>query len=143
MNNWFLVKVKYTKQLDNGSFKRVSESYLVAAMTFTDAEARIYEELGNIIKGEFLVLSIQRFDVMDLFQYDDSDVWYLVKVSYESQIDDSEKAKKVTQKFLVTASSLKEAYDRTKESLSTLMVDFTIPSGAVSKIVDIFPVSNN
>lgn len=143
MNNWFLVKVKYTKQLDNGSFKRVSESYLVAAMTFTDAEARIYEELGNIIKGEFLVLSIQRFDVMDLFQYDDSDVWYLVKVSYESQIDDSEKAKKVTQKFLVTASSLKEAYDRTKESLSTLMVDFTIPSGTVSKIVDIFPVSNN
>ncbi len=143
MNNWFLVKVKYTKQHDDGSFKRVSESYLVAAMTFTDAEARIYEELGNIIKGEFLVLSIQRFDVMDLFQYDDSDVWYLVKVSYESQIDDSEKAKKVTQKFLVTASSLKEAYDRTKESLSTLMVDFTIPSGTVSKIVDIFPPSQD
>ena len=45
MNNWFTVKVKYTKQLDNGTLKRVSEPYLLAAMTFTDAEARIYEEL--------------------------------------------------------------------------------------------------
>ncbi|HRP53378.1 MAG TPA: DUF4494 family protein, partial [Fluviicola sp.] len=47
MNNWFTTKVKYTKQLEDGSFKRVSEPYLVAAMTFTDAEARIYEELGS------------------------------------------------------------------------------------------------
>ncbi len=42
MNSWFTVKVKYTKQLENGTFKRVSEPYLLAAMTFTDAEARIY-----------------------------------------------------------------------------------------------------
>ena len=45
MNNWFTVKVKYTKQLENGTFKRVSEPYLLCAMTFTDAETRIYEEL--------------------------------------------------------------------------------------------------
>jgi hypothetical protein len=46
MNSWFTVKVKYTRQLENGTFKRVSEPYLLAAMSFTDAEARIYEELG-------------------------------------------------------------------------------------------------
>jgi hypothetical protein len=55
MNSWFTVKVKYTKQLENGTFKRVSEPYLLAAMTFTDAEARIYEELGSSIRGEFQV----------------------------------------------------------------------------------------
>lgn len=62
MNNLFLVKVKYTKQLENGTFKRVSEPYLLAAMTFTDAEARIYEELGYVIKGEFAVTNIARAD---------------------------------------------------------------------------------
>ena len=67
MNNWMTVKVKYTKQLDNGALKRVSEPYLLAAMTFTDAEARIYEELGQIIRGEFNVVSIAREEIHDIF----------------------------------------------------------------------------
>lgn len=139
MNSWFTVKVKYTKQLENGSFKRVSEPYLLAAMSFTDAEARIFEELGSAIKGEFSVTNIARADYHDIFQYDDSEVWYKCKVSYESVSDDGDKAKKVSQNFLVSASSVKEAYDRIQESLSTLMVDFEIPTITVSPIVDIFP----
>ncbi len=147
MNNWFTVKVKYTKQLDNGTFKRVSEPYLLAAMTFTDAEARIYEELGSIIKGEFNVVGITRTEIHDIFAYDDADVWYKVKITYESEaggMDGEEaKAKKVAQNFLVSAHSVKDAYDRIKESLSTLMVDFKIPSIIVSPIVEIFPYTEN
>jgi|TARA_R110000737_G_scaffold182215_1_gene205596 hypothetical protein len=139
MNNWFTVKVKYTKQLENGSFKRVTEPYLLAAMTFTDAEARIYEELGQIIRGEFNVVGITRTEIHDIFLYEDADVWYKVKLTYDSVDADAEKAKKVTQNFLVSASSVKEAYDRIKESLSTLLVDFIIPSITVSPIVEIFP----
>lgn len=139
MNSWFTVKVKYTKQLDNGALKRVSEPYLVAAMTFTDAEARIYEELGSIIRGEFNVVGITRTELHDIFAYDDADVWYKVKVKYEAVDADSEKARKVAQNFLVSAGSVKEAYERIKESLSTLMVDFEIPSIIVSPIIDIFP----
>lgn len=139
MNNWFLVKVKYTKQLENGTFKRVSELYLLAAMSFTDAQTRIYEELGNLIKGEFSVLAIKKEEIHDIFAYDDADVWYLVKITYESEANDDEKRKKVTQKFLVSAHSVKDAHDRIKESLSTLMVDFQIPSVVKSSIVEIFP----
>ncbi|PHR28242.1 MAG: hypothetical protein COA38_12395 [Fluviicola sp.] len=139
MNNWFTVKVKYTKQLDNGALKRVSEPYLLAAMTFTDAEARIYEELGQIIRGEFNVVGISRTEIHDIFAYDDADVWYKCKVRYESMDADTEKAKKVNQNFLVSAESVKEAYERIQESLSTLMVDFEIPSIIVSPIVEIFP----
>ena len=139
MNNWFTVKVKYTKQLDNGALKRVSEPYLLAAMTFTDAEARIYEELGQIIRGEFNVVGISRTEIHDIFAYDDADVWYKCKVRYESMDADTEKAKKVNQNFLVSADSVKQAYERIQESLSTLMVDFEIPSIIVSPIVEIFP----
>ena len=139
MNNWFTVKVKYTKQLENGAFKRVSEPYLLAAMTFTDAEARIYEELGAIIRGEFTVTNIARTDYHDIFQYEDSDTWYKCKISFESATEDSDKAKKVSQNFLVGAHSVKEAFDRMHESLSTMLVDFLIPSIFVSPIVDIFP----
>ena len=143
MNSWFTVKVKYTKQLENGTFKRVSEPYLLAAMTFTDAEARIYEELGSVIRGEFNVVGITRTELHDIFAYDDADVWYKVKVTYEAEGDEEEKKKKISQNFLVSAHSVKDAYDRIKESLSTLMVDFQIPSITVSPIVEIFPFHEN
>lgn len=143
MNNWFTVKVKYTKQLENGTFKRVSEPYLLSALTFTDAEARIYEELGAIIRGEFDVVSISRTELHDIFAYDDSSTWWKCKVTYESAEHDSEKTKKVSQNFLVSAETAKEAYERIQESLSTLMVDFNIPSIIFSPIIDIFPPSEN
>ena len=147
MNTWFTVKVKYTKQLDDGTFKRVSEPYLLAAMTFTDAEARIYEELGSIIRGEFTVTNIARTEYHDIFYYEDADLWYKCKITYQSEGDgldvesdlNPKKVKKVSQNFLVTATSVKEAFERIQESLSTLMVDYQIPSIMLTPIVDIFP----
>lgn len=141
MNNWFTVKVKYTKQMENGALKRVSEPYLLSAMTFTDAEARIYEELGSLIRGEFAVTGISRTELHDIFAYDDSGVWYKCKVSYENFDADTEKSKKVSQNFLVEANSVKEAYERIAENMKGLMVDFHIPSIMVSPIIDIFPYS--
>lgn len=139
MNSWMECKVKYTKQMENGALKRVTEPYLLAAYTFTDAEARIYDELGSIIRGEFHVMAITRKEIHDIFAYDDADVWYAVKVKYENYDADSDKSRKVTQNFLVTANSVKEATERIKESLSTLLVDFEITSVIKSPIVDIFP----
>ncbi|MFM8241672.1 MAG: DUF4494 domain-containing protein [Crocinitomicaceae bacterium] len=139
MNSWFTVKVKYTKQLENGTFKRVSEPYMLAAMTFTDAEARIYEELGSSIRGEFLVTGIARTDIHDIFQYDDSETWFKCKVSYDKVDDEADKKKTITQNFLVSADTVKIAYERVQESLSTLMIDFNITAIAASPIVEIFP----
>jgi len=145
MNNWFTVKVKYTKQLENGTFKRVSEPYLLAAMTFTDAEARIYEELGSVIRGEFDVVGISRTEIHDIFAYEDAYTWYKAKISYEREDGEGEdaKKKKISQNFLVSAHSVKDAYERIRESLETLMIDYQIPSIMVSPIVDIFPPTEN
>jgi hypothetical protein len=139
MNSWFTVKVKYTKQLENGTFKRVSEPYLLSAMTFTDAEARIYEELGSSIRGEFQVTGIARTDLHDIFQYDDAEQWFKCKVTYDRIDEDGEKAKTISQNFLVSAAQVKEAYERIEESLATLMIDFNVVSITASPIVEIFP----
>lgn len=142
MSSWFTVKVKYTKQLEDGTFKRVTEPYLLAAMTFTDAEARIYKESGDLIRGEFLVTDISRTDIHDLYHYEDADVWYKCIITYEAGGDGGEegaKAKKVSQTFLVTAHSVKDAYERLKESLGGMMIDYTIKSVVLSPIVDVFP----
>lgn len=141
MDNWFTVKVKYTRQLEDGTFKRVMEPYLVAAMTHGDAETRIYEELGMSIRGEFAVKGIVPTDIHEIYHYEDADTWYKTKITYEAGSDDSEgaKAKKVTQLYLVSAHSVKEAYERVNECLKGMMMDYLIPSIQISPIVDIFP----
>ncbi len=139
MNNWFTVKVKYTKQLENGTFKRVVEHYLLAGTTFTDAETRIYEELGTIIRGEFNVTDISRTDIHDIFHYKECDTWYKCKVTFRGTTGGDEKMREIVQYMLVTAFSTGDAYAKMKESLSTLMHDFSIPTITLSPIVDIFP----
>lgn len=139
MISWFTVKLKYTKQLDNGTLKRVIEPYLVAAMTFTDAEARIYEEMGNAIRGEFTVSGISRTEVHDIFSIDGSNVWFKCRVSYESADDEGGKAKKINQYFLTEGTNVKDACENLIENLSDLMVDYKISSVAESPIIEIFP----
>lgn len=139
MNSWYTIKVKYTKQLEDGRLKRVTEPYLVDAVSFTDAEARIYEEIGTAVKGEFLITGISKTEFADIFYYEDSEDWYKCKLTYVNLDADSGKEKKVSQNFLVTAKNVKDAYDRIGESMKDMLVTYEIPSIALSPIVEIFP----
>lgn len=139
MNSWYTVKVKYTKQLEDGRLKRVTEPYLIDAMSFTDAEARIYHELGQTVQGEFLITGIAKTDYADIFHYEDADDWYKCKLTYVSVDADSGKEKKVNNNFLVTANNVKEAYERIQESLSEMLVSFEIPSITLTPIEEIYP----
>lgn len=136
---WNTVKVKYTKQLDNGALKRVNESYLVAAMSFTDAEARIYEELGQMIRGEFSVTNITPIELQDLFTYSDCGEFFRCRVSYENIDADTEKAKRHRATFLVEAQTVKQATERMNEMLEGMISGYRLEEVKESKIVDIFP----
>jgi hypothetical protein len=139
MNSWFTIKVKYTKQLEDGRLKRVTEPYLVDAISFTDAEARIYEEVGTNVKGEFIITGISKTDYADIFYYEDADDWYKCKLTYVSVDADSGKEKKISNNFLVTAHNVKQAYERIKESLADMTVTFEVPSIMLSPIVEVMP----
>lgn len=139
MNSWYTVKVKFTKEFQDGTLKRVTEPYLVNSLSFTEAEARIYTEVGEFIRGEFIVTSIAKTDFADIFHYDDAEKWYKCKVSYVTEDADSGKEKKVNNSFLVSAATTKEAYERIEESLKGLMASYEIPAINLTTIVDIFP----
>ncbi len=139
MNSWYTIKVKFTKEFQDGTLKRVTEPYLVSSLSFTEAEARIYTEVGEFVRGEFLVTSIAKTDFADIFHYDDAEDWYKCKVSYISEDADSGKEKKVNNNFLVSAHNVKEAYERIEESLKGLMVSYEIPMISLTPIVEIFP----
>ncbi len=139
MRIWFLCKVKYAKENEQGLLKNVSEQYLVDAVSFTEAEARIYDMLGSTIRGDFQVTNISKSNFVDVFPFDDIDIWHKCKITYVVADADSGKEKKVTQYMLVTAHDVKEAYDRIHESLSNMLVTFRVPDIVESPIVEVFP----
>ncbi|MFC0264841.1 DUF4494 domain-containing protein [Fontibacter flavus] len=139
MRVWFLCRVKYAKENEQGLLKNVSEQYLVDAVSFTEAEARIYDMLGSTIRGDFQVTNISKSNFVDVFPYDDIDIWHKCKITYVVADADSGKEKKVTQYMLVTAHDVKEAYDRIHESLNNMLVTFRVPDITESPIVEVFP----
>jgi len=139
MRTWFLCKVKYAKENEEGLLKNISEQYLVDAVSFTEAEAIIYDRLGSQIRGDFQITGLSKSNIVDVFFFEDADIWYKCKVSYLVSDGESGKEKKVTQYMIVTASDVKDAYDRIQESLSNMLVSFRVPDIIESPIVEVFP----
>ena len=140
MNVWYQVKIKHTKALDNGSFKRVTDAYLVSALNFTEAETKTYSELGSIIRGEFTIVGVTPKNYQDVFTYETADeYWWEVQVKMQDANLDSDKIKMVTNTYLVSAETLPDAVDNITESLNGSVMDMTIVGVKSSPIVDIFP----
>ena len=139
MSTWFICKVKYQKQDEKGKVKNVSEQYLVDALSFTEAEARIYEKLGSVISGEFHITGISKSNLTDVFYYEDADVWYKCKMTYSLEEEGSGKEKKIVNYVLLTATNAQQAYDRMYESLDNMLVEFRVPDVVESPIVEVFP----
>ncbi|NVK50327.1 MAG: DUF4494 domain-containing protein [Cyclobacteriaceae bacterium] len=143
MRIWFLCKVKYAKENEQGLLKSISEQYLVDAVSFTEAEAILYDRLGSQIRGDFQVTGISKSNIVDVFYYEDADIWYKCKITYLVADGESGKEKKVTQYMIVTAYDVKQAYDRIQESLSNMLVSFRVPDITESPIVEVFPYESS
>jgi len=139
---WSIAKAAYTKEFPDGTLKRVLEHYIVSSMSFTDAEATMYEQLGEFVKGEFFVKSITPIDIADLFQYDDSDVWYKIKVEYLIEDADTGKEKTSRDIFFVTARSINQANERVAENLKELLVSYRIVKSEETPIQEVYLHSN-
>lgn len=71
MHTWFEGKIRYEKVAENGMNKKVTEPYLVDALSFTEAEARLIEEVTPFITGEFTVIDIKRANYSEIFPSDE------------------------------------------------------------------------
>ena len=130
--------MKYTKQMDDGALKRVTEAQLFDAASFTEAEARSIEEVAMAIKGEVLVTNIAKTDLADVIHFGDCDTWYKVKVSFVSYDADSEKEKRTASNVLVNAPNLMEAIKRTDDNFKDSISSYEILAASISPIVEIY-----
>ena len=143
MTDWFTVKIKYLKQNpEDGSIQTKGEAYMLNALSFTEAEARLQGILEEYIP-EYNLLTCAKTNIQDVIVDEAFDYFFKVKVSYISVDPDSGKEKKINENYIIQANGLKEAYDKMEERLKGSIVDWQIPSITKTNVVDVFPYVEN
>ena len=143
MHTWFECKIRYEKVMENGMQKKVTEPYLVDALSFTEAEARIIEEMTPFISGEFTVSDIKRANYSELFPSDEesADRWFKCKLIFITLDEKSGAEKKTSTQVLVQAADLRDAVKKLDEGMKGTMADYTIASVTETMLMDVFPFS--
>lgn len=139
MQTWFECKVKYVKIDDDGRERKVSEVYLVDAVTFTDAETRIIQNVSTMVRGEFIVDNIKKSNIVEIYPHENGEWWYKAKIGIVTIDEKAGKEKKINNYFLVAADDIKQALQRLEEGLSYILVPYQTTSLAICNIIDVFP----
>lgn len=140
VSKFYEVKIQYQKTLEDGKEKKVTEQYVVEALSFTEAEARIIEEMTPYISGEFDVVSEKIAPYNEIFLSDrtDDDKWFISKVGFITIDERTMKEKKQTFRYLVQAETSELAMDYTKEMFSHGMSDYSIDAVQDTPTLDVF-----
>ncbi|GAB3701242.1 DUF4494 domain-containing protein [Spirosoma flavus] len=149
MPNWFLGKIRYQKPIDEGTVgtrlqefikqETITEAYLVDAVSFTDAEARLYQEIAANTP-DFEITAVNRMKLADIFSHEDGgETWFKVKAVFITDDERTGKQKKTPNLLLVNAENPKQAYERVEQALKTALDPFEITDVNTTKILEIFP----
>lgn len=140
MAQWFECKVRYDKSMEDGKIKKVTEVYLVDALSFTEAERRFLEEITPFMSGDFEVSDIKKAKITELAESNDgnADRWFRCKVAFITLDEKTGAEKRTVQTDLVQAIDLRDAVKNLDKLMSGTLGDYVIVSVAESPIIDIF-----
>ena len=138
--NWFECKIRYEKIMEDGMQKKVTETYVVDAMSFSEAEERIIEEMSSYISGEFNVTDIKKASYGEIFFSDEptADRWYKTKLQFITIDEKTEKEKRSNVNYLVHAGSFDGGVKNIDEVMGKTMIDYVIASVAETTLMDVF-----
>ena len=143
MSQWIKTLVRFTKKMENGTTKRVTESYLVDALSFAEAEARIIKEVKPYIHGEYNVSAVKKSNVSEIFrdkvEYDCVKKWYKAKVAFITLDENTNSEKRTTAVYMVQAPDFHNALENFIEGMmKETMADFIIVGIEETSILDVF-----
>ncbi len=127
LHNWFETRVQYEKLCpEDGLDKKVTEVYLVDALSFTEAEARTIELVKPYVRGEFTIVAIKRAKLYEVFTSPICDKWFKVKVQFITLDQEKGTEKRVPAQMMLSAYSLNEARVALIENMKGTMSDYEI-----------------
>ena len=136
--NWFECKISYDKMQETGAIKKVTESYLVEALSFTEAEAQIVEEMKPYISGGFDVTGIKQQRFAECFFNESGDRYYKIKVLFITLDEKSGTEKMTASQILTQASDIKAAIAILERGMKGTLADYVIYSISETLIMDVF-----
>ena len=142
MEQLFETKIRYDKIQENGAVKKVTEAYLVDALTFTEAEARIIEEMAPYISGEFSVVAIKRTKIAEVFWNPEAEKWWTVKVNFITLDEKTGVEKKSASLILVQADDDASAREKFNEGMKGTMADYEIAGINETNYLEVFKYSD-
>lgn len=137
---WFEVKVSYDKVMDDGNEKKAVETYVVEALSFTEAEAIIIREMQDYISGDFSVMNINPMKFKEVV-FDDREptvYYYKAKLMFITLDEKTEKEKRTPVYYLVQATSFDNCKNTIRQLMDSTMIDYQITSVSETKIIDVF-----
>ena len=139
-SDWYETKIRYEKTMEDGMQKKITEQYVVDALSFTEAENSIIEEMSSYISGEFKITDIKHAAYHEIFFSDNmnDDKRYKTKLQFITIDEKSEKEKKTAVNYLVQASSLPMAVKHIDEVMGSTQIDYVIASVAETMIMDVY-----
>lgn len=143
LEKWFECKVKYDKVLEDGCSKNVTDTYLIRAISFAEAEARVVEEVTPYMTGEFEVCACAKRNYQELIGSSNGERFYKVKVSFITLDEKTAKEKVTSNNILVQADNISAALSIIETSMKTYLVDYVIESIADTKYVDVITNTNS
>jgi len=137
---FFICKVRYEKVTEDGFQKKVNENYVVNAISFTEAEARITESMSEYISGEFTIEDIKKAPFKEIFFTDDnsSDKWYKAKLQFITISEKTDKEKRTSVNYLVQADTLNHAVKNIDSVMSDSQIDYVSCAVQETTIFDVF-----
>ena len=140
MHNYFLAKIRYEKTGEDGLIKKTTESYLVDALSFTECESIIIQEITPFITGEFQVSDIKRANYSELFMSDEesADKWYDARLAFITLDERSGKEKRSYNNILVQAADLNDALKKLNENMKGTLCDYESVKIQETLIMDVY-----
>lgn len=136
---WFECKIRYDRLTDEGLSKKVTEQYVVDALSYTEAEKNIIRSTAEIIPEVIEIKAIKEATYSEIFfSEDDAEKWYKTKISFISIDERTGKERRTNVLYLVQANDISNAISNVKEIMSKSMIDYTIQSMALTQILDVF-----
>lgn len=139
---WFECKVRYEKTMEDGTIKKVTEMYVVDALSFSEAEKRITEEMSSYISGELEICNLKIAPYKEIFfadsDFDLADEWYKAKLVFITIDEKTDKEKKTSVNYLVNAGSFNLALKNINEIMEGTMIDYQTCNLTETKIKDVF-----
>lgn len=130
---------RFERMSEDGKVKKVTERFLVDALSCTEAESRTIEELTPYVSGDLEVTANKKVNISEVLGNKEADKFYLAKVAFVTIDERTAKEKKTVSQWIIGGTDFNDAYEVVLREVNKCMADIEIQSLSETAIREFYP----